>query len=351
MKTLFLAAILTVISAALWLSSPASAAPTDPSPQLFQSFAGCYRSIIQDDDLFCVNRYQLPVSDGAAATPEEWCKYLVDQNGCTDSPVNPDSPYSLQSGIAYITMYDGATLLGQADIPRIGYSLGGVYFPAGHLITWGDTNVMSCVESSATYFTTFEQACVPVTWNTAANTQTDQREQLGIDLVAAFRDLETANPLIPVNGYVVNNLINTAGREIALETLNVIDRFLPDTFQTSAVTAITDSYATPTGPLGLQTDVSATAAAFRTSLDGTGASFGMSGDAVGMLLFLVLGALAFAAVQRLTAGAIPLALVTFLTVFLAGVPLGAVPVAVASVTILLVFAVGVLFALRRMVFA
>ena len=352
MKPLLGALALIAILASSFTVSPTASAATDPSPEVFQNFAGCYRSLVQSDDLFCINRYQLPTYETAAPmSAEAWCQYLVDQDGCTADPVDPTAPGTLQSGAAYVTLYDGAsTLLGQVLVPRVGYSVAGLYFPAGHGITWGDTSLQACVESSATLFTTFEQSCLTPVWNTAANTEAAQRTQLGSDLVAQFVNLETEDPLIPVNGYVINNRINAAGRDIALEALNVIDRILTNTFQSSSSPAITDSFATPSSELQLQTDINATATAFVGALDGAGSDLGVSGEALGIGFFAVLGMIAFWIVKRFTDGNnTPLALIAMLTVFLTGVTAGAVPVTVAAVALVLIAAVGVLFMLRKMV--
>lgn len=351
MKTLSLAvALILTISSSLVFSGNAQA-QTDPAPELFVNSAACYRSLIQSDDLFCLERYQLPTNTSASpGSAELWCQYLVDQDGCTGNPVNPTAAYSLITGTAYVSIYQSTSLLNQVQIPRIGYSLAGVYFPAGHGVTWGDTSVTGCVESSQTYFTTFEQSCQPVVWNTAANTASAQRAQLGSDLKNQFVNLEAEDSLIPPNGYVVNGLINSAGRDIALEALSVLDRILSNTFQTESVQAITDDFATPSSALQLQQDIDATAVAFKTSLSDTGAEIGLSGDALGLLMFTVLGIIVFWIVRKMTDGSTPLAVVGFLTTMLCGVPLGAVPVTVAAVAGLLIFAVGTLFVLKRSVF-
>lgn len=344
-----LLAILMTATALSLLPARPGLAQTDPSPELFQNFVGCYRSIIQDDDLFCVNSYQLPTNlTSSPMSAEAWCEYLVDQDGCTGDPVDPTAPWSLMAGTAYITLKDGDVVLGQAQVPRVGYSLGGLYFPAGHSITWGDPSIEGCVQSSATFFTTQEESCLPVFWNTEANAQADQRAKLGMDLVSRFLDLETSDPLVPTGGYVVNNLVTNDGRTIAVETLNVIDRILPNTFRSQSLPAISDGYSTPTSPLQLQSDINATATAFHGALEGTGSAFGLSGDAVGLGLFTVFGLVAFTVTYRLTENSLPLSVVAFLTTMLIGVPLGAVPVAVAAVGALLIFAVGGIFVLKKM---
>lgn len=350
MKTLFLAAALILITSSSLVFGGTASAQTDPAPELFINSAACYRSLIQADDLFCLERFQLPSNETESPVAAElWCQYLVDQSGCTGQPVEPSAPYSLTPGTAYITVYQGTTPLGQIQVPRIGYSVGGIYFAAGHGITWGDTTVTACMESSVSYFTTFEQSCQPVLWNTAANTQSAQRAQLGSDLKIQFVNLEAEDPLIAPNGYVVNSLINAEGRTLALEALNVMDRILPNTFQTESTTAITDPFATPSSSLQLQQDIDATAVAFKTALSDTGTSLGLPGDAIGFGMFAGFGIFAFWIVRKMTDGSTVLALVAFLTVMLSGTTIGAIPLTVAAVTALLIFAVGALWVLKKSV--
>lgn len=349
MKRFVLLAALAATIASVFTPGSTASAQTDPAPELFNSFVGCYRSLIQTDDLFCITRYQLPTNDTAEpVAAEAWCQYLLDQDGCIGNPVQPTAPWSLMAGAAFIALYDGGVLLGQTQVPRIGYSMGGVYFPAGHGIVWEDPAIEGCVESSATIFTTFEQVCLPVFWNTADNTQEAQRDILGRDLISQFFDLEVQDPLIPPNGYVNNTLISNEGRDIALEMLNVIDRILPDTFRSQSLPAITEGFATPTGDLQLQQDIDATATAFVGALQGTGTSFGLSGDAVGIGLFTIMGLVAFTATYRFTSNNFPMAVVAFLTTMLTGVPIGAVPVTVAAVAGVLIFFVGGFFILKKL---
>ncbi len=322
------------------------------APALTQNSANCYRSLVQTDDLFCVNSYELPISDTVTpSVPEAWCDELIDQTGCVGNPADPDTPTSLNPGAAFVSMYESTTLLQQLAVPRIGRSLGGIYYGAGHGITWGDSTVTNCVESSTSQFTSSSSSCVSVAWNTADNTEAAQRTQLGTDLRNLFVNLELTDPLVPVGGYVVNNLITASGRIIALETLNVLDRLLPGVFQTESLPGVTTGFTPGTG-LQLQTDLEATAVAFKTNLDSAGTELGIPGDALGLLLFTFLGLFAFWVVKRFAGdGSTPLAVVAFLTMMLAGTLVAAVPVSVAAVTGLLLVALAAIYILRKMVFA
>lgn len=349
MKRLFQSAVLALTISSLVIL-PARIASAQTSPEVFNAAASCYRSIVQTDDLFCVNRYYLPASlTSAPVSPESWCQYLADQTGCTGNPPVPESPDSLIVGSAVVNLYDSSALVAQVYPPRIGYSIAGIYLPAGHGITWGDTGVESCVESLG--FTTNETSCTGVLWNLAANTEAAQRTQLGDDMLVYLASLEQVDNQVPVAEYVENNKITTAGHTLAIETLNVLDRLIPGYFQTGAVPVIGVGF-TPGAGLPLQSDINATAAAFKSDLDSAGTELGIPGDALGILVFTVFGLGAFVAVKRYTDGNnTPLAVVGFLTMMLCGTLVGAVPVAVAAVAALLIAAVGVLFILRKMVFA
>lgn len=349
MKISALAAAFLLLGLIAILRPLPAAAQTDPAPDINQSFSGCYRSLVQADDLFCLTRYELPTKVTAApVSPEAWCAVLVDTEGCIDNPVDPVTPTSLLSGAAFITLYKDATLLGQGQAQRIGHTIGGLYFPAGHGVTWGDPTVQGCVESSVSLFTTTSSDCSLVVWNTADNTATAQRAKLGVDLVAQMLALETVDPLIPNGGYVVNNRINDAGRDLALEALNVIDSLLRDTFRSGSFPAITDPFATPSSQLELQNSINATATAMVGSYDDTGAIIGVPGAALGMILATIFGVGAFVFTWRKTEQNAALATVAFLTFVLAGVLISAVPVAVMAVTAVLIFAAGGVFFLRKL---
>lgn len=350
MKTYALLAALVVGLALTWITSPDPAsAQTDPAPDINQSFVACYRSIVQADDLFCLTRFELPThTTDTPVSPEAWCALLVDTDGCIDDPVDPTNPTSLTSGAAYITLYDGATLLGQAQAQRIGHTIGGLYFPAGHGITWANGDVTGCVESSDTLFTTSSEDCIPVFWNTEANTTAAQLAKLSADLVAQMSALETVDELVPAGGYVVSNKITPAGRDLALEALNVMDVILTGAFQSAAVPGITDSFATPSSELPLQTSINATATAVAGGFQGVGTSFGIPAGAVGLGIFTAVGIAVFAVVYRLTDGNGSMSVAAMLTTMLSGTLVGAIPIAVAAVTAVLLFGVGGLFVARKL---
>lgn len=330
-------------------SSGIASAQTDPAPDINQSFVACYRSIVQTDDLFCLTRFELPTHlTEAPVAPEAWCALLVDTDGCIADPVDPTNPTSITSGAAYITLYDNATLLGQAQVQRIGHTIGGLYFPAGHNITWADGNITGCVQSSDTLFTTTTEDCIPVFWNTSANTTAAQLAKLSGDLVAQMAALETVDELIPAGGYVVSNKITPAGRDIALEALNVMDVILTGAFQSAAVPGITDSFATPETELPLQTSVNATATAVAGGFQGVGTSFGVPAGAVGLGMFTAIGIAVFAIVYRVTDGNASMSVAAMLTAMLSGTLVGAVPISVAAVTAVLLFGVGGIFIARKL---
>lgn len=346
------ASLILAAASSLVLVGDSSADHGGAAPALTQTTVSCYRSVVQTDDLFCVNSYELPISDTVSpGSPEAWCDELVDQTGCTGNPADPATPTSLVPGSAFVAMYESTTLINQLQVPRIGRSLGGLYYGAGHGIAWADSTITGCVESSTTLFTSSTSSCLPVSWNNAANTETAQRLQLGSDLRALFVNLEVSDPLVPIGGYVVNNLITAAGRTIALETLNVLDRILPGVFQTESLPGVTEDFVPGSG-LQLQTDLDATAVAFTTNLNNAGTELGIPGDALGLLMFTGLGLVGFVAARRFGGnGSNPLAVVAFLTIMLTGTLVGAVQVSVVAVTALLIVTIAAMYILRKMVFA
>lgn len=291
---------------------PSASATGGPAPTLSTNQANCYRNMIDDGDIYCLIRYELPTFVTATPPPgsaEAWCAELVDQAGCTADPVEPTNETSQITDSAFVTLYQNCgvdcstgTLESQVRTPRINHALGGAYLAPGHAVTWGDPTVNGCVQSSTTLFTVPSISCVPVTWNAAATDQTSQRTQLGSDLVGNLVSIES-NRNRALYSYVQNNLITSAGRILSVEALSVMDQIIPERFQAASFSSQDEDWATPTGSLALQDSLDATAAGtdLPTAFANLGSIlFGISGGAMATLFFLMLGIIAFFRISGMT---------------------------------------------------
>lgn len=285
-------ALVTILS----LSSPA-AAQTAPSSET--NHAACYRSILEADDLYCLTRFELPdsISDGVS---DAWCAELVNQDGCDGTPADPVEPTSLPQNTVFITLYDNCAaddcsagnLLNVSRVPRIGFGVGGSYMVPGHGVTWADGDVALCLESSddPAVFGTSSIDCLPVFWNSGENTVSVQRALLGADMVDQVRavGIEQAKP---TSEYVQNNLINSNGKVFALEALSNADRIL-DVFSSGAAAVVIPGN-TPAAGSTVQAQINSSTSAVQTAKTNFGASLGISGDATGVIVSMILVFLMF----------------------------------------------------------
>jgi len=290
-----------IVAISFFAISSDAHAQLSPAPDVEVQDNRCFRSIIETDDLYCSIRYDLPVQtdpDVVPVSPEEWCQYLFIQTGCTDDPPIPDNPESLEQGVVFVSYYDGctaagdcssATLIDTGRIPRAGTSLAGVYVETGHTVTWQDSDVHACVESSRLLFSVQSQDCQRVIWSTESNTQADQRNDLGDFFVDQLLQLEIINAK-GINFYIENNLITAEGKTVALEALNVADRILT-VFRTSAAGVITGSFATATAVGALEATIQAQATP--PWAGEVGSYIGGDETTGGIVLMFVLGFLAF----------------------------------------------------------
>lgn len=356
-----------ILAAAMWALAGSAKAQTAPAVNAYE--VRCWRSILQTDDLLCATRYQLPQQDVATypiptpvTTSSAWCTYLANQGGCTSSSgaVSPTDPTSLQYGTLsawstycdrgdLVTQREGCTgrytnaggkLLAEDRVPRIGHGLSGHYFSPGHGITWGDTDIIGCIEPSSDFSSTSTTSCAGVTFNGAANTQSAQRDQLETDLIALVINVQTARGL-PAGSYTTGSRLNAAGRILALEINPYLDQIVSDAFQAAASQAVRTPYSgTPAGVVVLETRIAAQTDKFVARSQAAGAEWGISGGFYTTLIFMFLGFVAALGVYRFardTEGsggrdATPLALMAFLSVSFVGVFLGGPSLSVILVT-------------------
>lgn len=368
-----------VLAGALsFLAGAAGAAPVSQTAPTVNAYnARCWRTILQANDLLCIIRYQLPQQTTSIPTPvsgaQAWCVYLANQGGCTSTSgaVSPTDPTSLQYGTlsAWATICSLATgqtgctgefdnsagtpiaggqLFSEDRVPRIGHGLAGHYFSPGHGITWGSTAMNYCIEPSSDFSTTSTPACVVMTFNGDANTQSAQRDRLESDIVAMVVDIQTARGL-PTGSYTTGSRLNAAGRILALEGYVYMDQVVPEAFQAAANQAVQTPYSgTPAGVVVLETRIAAQTDKFVARSQAAGAEWGISGGFYTTLVFMFFGAVAALGVFRFardtegTGGrdAVPLAVMAFLTISFVGVFLGGPSLSVILVSVTILAAVG-----------
>lgn len=343
-----------------------TAAAQVAAPLLTASDARCWRSILLADDTLCVLQYELPQQTTIAptpvsGTPEAWCAWLLDRDGCETNPVAPSAPTSLLTGVAYVSLCDlaggatdclnggGGDIIFQDRVPRIWHGLAGVYLNPGAGI-WGDADIAMCVESGGTAggaFSPPQSSCTTVVFNSAANTQSAQRDQFGQDVRAMLLNVQNARNL-PLNSYVANNLISAAGRILAVEAFLYAPNIAPDYFQAASALAVTTPFSGNLTPSALQLrlDATATATAWG-NFDGLGSEIlGISGGFMATLVFLglgfVVGGVMFAFTQQ-----IPLALAGITSMSLVGMFVGGPTFSAIAVTTMCFAFLAFWFILRR----
>lgn len=241
-------------------SSPVYAAA---SPDVEISEAQAYRSLNEPGDLFILIRYELPLGDGGAGT---WCVLLNNDDGCGDTPPAPSEPTSLPQGLVFLSFltsgFDG-DLEARVQPPRIDHALGGLYFGPGHGFTWEDADIRICVESSDTAFAPRAKVCMPPSWIAGDGPldptpgTTAARDALATNLRQMMLNVQ-AERLFPLGSLVSSaGKITTAGRIFATEAFPIMDRVIPDAFQTGSSQIITGDYTPVTADSALQVAVDA----------------------------------------------------------------------------------------------
>lgn len=347
------------------------------APTVSVGDARCWRSLLQTDDLLCIGRYNLPQQTTAIPAPvaaaEAWCQYLQNQAGCTSTAgaVVPSEPTSLQYAVlsAWFTLCSldvgeigctghylsttSTTLYSQDQVPRISHGLIGHYFEPGHGIAWGHGSapfVNACIEPTSDFSTTSTPACTRVNFVNNTNTQAAQRGQLEDDIVAMIVDVQAQRGL-PRNTYTTRGKINAAGRVIALEAYPYLDSIACPAFQTCGQQAVLTPYSgTPAGVVVLETRIAGTATAqpFGQRAERAGQEWGISGGFWTTVIFMGLGLIAATGVFRFigdtesgTKDALPLAVITFISVTYLGIFLGGPSLSVVIVsTVIMATAAG-----------
>lgn len=283
--------LLAAVITALFLAVPSSRVQAAPAPALVALEGLAFRNIVATGDMYVMLRFEMPLSDGTPSTSTAWCAELDNETGCTANPPAPDDPFSLPRGNAWVAYYTAsrAFIHEQVIPPRVGFGLVGIYFAPGHGLTWQDTTAELCIQSaSAPTYDAVVISCAALSWNGGATTAA-AITSLQSNLVQQVTTLESERQLPPrslVNGA---SKITYLGRPFALEALNVMDRIVPDAFQTGSGVVLGD-YVAPSGDTALQTQVGGEAAAtgLTAALSSVGLSFfGLSGPNAALFLFIL----------------------------------------------------------------
>lgn len=267
-------------------------APTPhAAPPITLNEIQAYQNVVAPGDMLVLFRYELPLEVGGA---DAWCAELIDIDGCSSTPPAPTAPTGLASGLAELRFYTDVALtdlMPPANVPRIDHALGGLYFGAGHGLTFGSTTARACVSSSTTIYSVASSACSPLLWRGAADLAATEA-LLTTDLVQLVLNLQGARDLALGELVSGTGLITTsgtlAGQTFALEAFPVADRILPDAFATSGDT-ILPVYATPSAQPALQTalDAQASGSTVEVALANVGREFfGTSGPTFAIIIVL-----------------------------------------------------------------
>ena len=171
-----------LIALVLVAITPVSSAFAVAATDVFIYEAYAFRSILEDDDLFIVFRYELPISI-ADATTDAWCLELNDSDGCDATPARPTNPTSLLAGSAIVTIYSdgyGGTPVELINLKRVDHAIWGLYVDAGHSISWDNGQTEVCIEASTSLYTSPTHECAFPAWASAANVQQDQLDALEV---------------------------------------------------------------------------------------------------------------------------------------------------------------------------
>lgn len=282
-------------------------AQTAPGVDISEAYV--FRNISTDEtitsantegDLFVIARVELPDST-ATATADEWCLFLNDQAGCTDTPADPSFPASLLEGHVFITLYEsgaGTTLTQQATVKRIGHGLAGLYIDAGHSVAFGNAATIVCVEPSSTFFSVITPDCIFPTWISGDGSQSDQLARL-TELIKGpggpVSNLEAV--MLAPPGWLVNSvgLVTPTGATYVADALRFMQRIIPDAYQVGSSPAVTSAIATPAGESNFQVmiDATATASGLTDNLETMAQTYiGISGGAFAMFISSLIGLVA-----------------------------------------------------------
>lgn len=323
-----------LVAALAWGGFLAAGTPVlaqDPAPAVEIAECYIYGNVLADTgdgDMLVLCRADLPIQSATStpATPEEWCAYLEDTDGCTDDPVEPTNPTSLTPWAAMLAFYDdaGITLRGTERSPRVDHHLVGVYLGIGHGITWGDADATVCVQSSATLFDPPSSACTAPSWRPSATSPggvAEARSTLEGDIVSVMKNLETVRSEA-LDTYVSQERITAYGTDFAREAFSLIHVVAPSAFQAGATDLAgegIDPYETPaTGALGAHVAATAEAADFRTTAEGISREWGIGDiELEGRAMVIGVG-LVFACIVGTRFRRMELALLAFFTPVLIG---------------------------------
>ena len=223
------ALIVVVVFAVASLGPPKAARAQSVTMTIFE--AQGFQNVLETGDLLVLVRYKLPIT--------EWQTYMLDAT-CDDVTDVEDTCYtSLTSGTALQTLYDAdrstGTLRGSRSLPRIANGLSGLYFAAGHGLTFGTAAYDACIEGSSTLFSPMPTSCMAISWQASTSIAGNQTV-MGNILPSVVLNLQEAASA-STNSYVEADKITLRGMVFAREAFSLINSAVPGAFGVSVAGA------------------------------------------------------------------------------------------------------------------
>lgn len=344
---LWLIATVLAVALASLSSTPVFAAHTNPNLNLNQALA--FRHVVETDDLLVLIWYELPKAEWRTPAAGMAGAHMVvtsclaaDQTAIKDtSDWANDCWTSLNEAIVVQTLWDGAggtsNLKSLRALPRVGHGLSAVYLKAGHGLTWNTTTFQTCIEGSASTWTTVPRTCLNLNWQDSASL-TATPAVIEPWLVQLMLNLQQSNAL-PKNTFVSGAKITQTGTIFPREAFPVIMSIVPGAFFVGIAQAFQDFSPSTATPLSSSISTEAQASTVWKSVNSVRAEYlGVSVRTFGAIGFM-LAALAVAIGAMMTMGnpamaAFLGAMVVAVGVFMDLVPLAAVFVALAVMVVL-----------------
>ncbi len=308
-----------------------------------------FQNVLETGDMLILIRYDLPVADWQKASTST--PYMLDAT-CDDITDIEDPCYtSLVSGTALQTLYDGprggggVLLRGSRTLPRIANGLSGLYFAAGHGLTFGTATYDSCIEGSATLFAIVPTSCQAISWQASATIVANQALVKTI-LPQVMLNLQAAASA-GVNTYVESDKITLTGMVFAREALAYINYAVPGAF-IAAVGGVDFTFDPTASTSSLETSIQAVAETtdvYLGFLALSGQLFGMDVHVFGAFTTGILGIIIAVSLAGFAAPSLSIA--ATLLIAIAGVLMWVVPIQLVFVVIAALIVLGLMWFYRR----
>ena len=220
----------------------------------------------------------------------DWCDLLVDNSGCSSTPVNPTSPDRIdldeitsQVPLTFNLLENGQVMKIESYIPRINYGFVGIYLENASISGFTITNNVSlCLQPNVNVWST----------NTAPDCKTitvlDGRSIMKETLLDEVALLERELKLSKFTLINQGNLITYTGNKYVDEGAPLISRVIGGIFETG-LDRIVDSTPVPTGTktdLGTSIQNDYTTSGLKKDIDDVARfNFGVDGSTLLILIF------------------------------------------------------------------